>query len=296
MVILLKKLFSCLIAIIFLLVPNINAAAYNETLDFSLDIPAENQTGKTTHASIYLCADGNCSLGAVMFSVIFDPSFLEVKDVYLKNGINGEASYDIQSNELKILYLNTGGYGLNSSQAEFIEVKFKAQSNVGETNLYLFANQGATANEEPLSVQNGLEYIISLQDKEVTNSSSASGSRVSSNSASSVKNKNTSSGSTSSKANKNDSKNSKPNENENQAEDSIVKPSNNNMQLGYVGSWFEENLPLFLFGTAFAIGIVLVVFCLYKFKKKALTTNLTENAENIIEENTDKINNKSNPK
>lgn len=242
-------------------------------MECTLDVPAQIQNGKAAYASIFLT--GSDTLGAAVFSMTYDPGFIEIKDVTL-SGSGGEVNHSINNGSLRIVYVNTGGVALSGEATSIISIKIKALQSTGDTALAMYTEQAAAIDESYMYAENGMEYTLAIQDKEVTSTASANGRSVENTAATSVNNSRRSSSSSKTSS-------SKSNHGEKATKDSSQKENLKNdeldtyMQLGSAASWLEENMSVFIWGASFAVGLSIILFVLYKavYQKKKNSNSST---------------------
>lgn len=279
-----KKIISLSSVLLFLLFSGISAYAADTSIDCSLTIPAQNQIGKSVHAKVKLGASQPCHLGAILLTIQFDSNFLTFKEATLIDGGNATIDTYADGNTVKILFLNTSGSLLSPSPNEIIQIRFMALAQQGNTSINIMGKQAVTQDEQHLMVKDSMEYSIALQEKEVTSTQNASGRRVAQSTSSSSKSNKSSSSSHGRNTNNNEEENADENYDENTPNESLIKNTKDSMNLGKVGSWFENNITLFIWGIAFAIGLAILLFLVYKIGKKQLKT---ENLDTLPEKEKD---------
>lgn len=265
-----KKVLTLCLAILFLFsLGNHNGVkAVNTSVDCSLTIPAQNQIGKSVHAAVKLSADQACDLGAILLTIRYDSRYLTFKEAKLMGSGNATIDTYAEDNTVKILFLSTSGFSLSPSAAETIQLRFMASAQKGNTAVNIMGEQAVTQNEQHLTVMDSLEYTVALQEKEVTSTQSASGRRVVQSTSSSKNNKSSSVG----------NKNKEENDDQGNGlvagdeEGNTWKNKKDNLNLSKVGTWFENNITLFIWGIAFAAGLAILLFLVYKIGKKQAET------------------------
>lgn len=263
-----KRIIPCILIIFMIFTFNITASGADSSIDCTLDIPANNTINKSINSTVGLNADDICSLGAIMITVTFDPSVIEYKEASLCDNISGSIDAYADNGSLKIIYLNTSGTDITENRRDFVNVRFTAKDKLCDTNINIMSEQAVSQDERYLSVKDSMEYTITVQEKEVTSSQSASGRRVSSGSSSSSK------GSSKVKSTQN-------------SDSDILDLQNQNGSLNLSGngsSWFANNLTLFICGIAAAAGIAIIIFIAYKYGKKSSSKNEIPNQSDSGEE------------
>ena len=174
------------LCILLVLVPICTVYA-SQPFYYSMDIPAAITLKKSAQAKLCLSSPSGVQLGTAVFTVRYDPNVLTYKEADIADGMPGEMRAVEDGGLVKIVYLNANGTTLPTSEATpMILLRFTALSTQCKTTLTLYTEQAVDINEQKMTVQDPIEYQVTLQEKETTSSASASGRRVSASSAGSA--------------------------------------------------------------------------------------------------------------
>ncbi len=174
------------LCILLVLVPICTVYA-SQPFYYSMDIPAAITLKKSAQAKLCLSSPSGVQLGTAVFTVRYDPNVLTYKEADIADGMPGEMRAVEDGGLVKIVYLNANGTTLPRSEATpMILLRFTALSTQCKTTLTLYTEQAVDINEQKMTVQDPIEYQVTLQEKETTSSASASGRRVSASSAGSA--------------------------------------------------------------------------------------------------------------
>lgn len=160
------------LCILLVLVPICTVYA-SQPFYYSMDIPAAITLKKSAQAKLCLSSPSGVQLGTAVFTVRYDPNVLTYKEADIADGMPGEMRAVEDGGLVKIVYLNANGTTLPTSEATpMILLRFTALSTQCKTTLTLYTEQAVDINEQKMTVQDPIEYQVTLQEKETTSSAS----------------------------------------------------------------------------------------------------------------------------
>jgi len=123
-----KKILTCLLFIIFLLILPISAHAAQASLSLSPITGGPHKVGSTFSVSIWAKTGGN-KIDTIRASLTFPANLLEVQSVSLSSAYNAPAGGNTYDNNTGTIYWGGGAYGGTTQDAVFATIVFKAKAN-----------------------------------------------------------------------------------------------------------------------------------------------------------------------